>query len=74
MVLDMMMPRMDGWAVLEAMHRLPPEQRPRVVIVTALSSLGDRAQPTALGAEAYVAKPFNVEDLLEVLHGLEEAS
>lgn len=74
MVLDIMMPTMDGWAVLEEMVNLPDEQRPRVVIVSALSSLRDRARASELGADAYVPKPFNVEDLLQVLHGLEEAS
>ncbi len=74
MVLDIMMPTMDGWAVLEEMMKLPQERRPRVVVVSALSSLNDRARAAELGADAYVPKPFNVEDLLEVLHGLQEAS
>ena len=74
MVLDIMMPTMDGWGVLEEMMKLPPEERPRVVIVSALSSLRDRAKAAELGADAYVPKPFNVDELLAVLHGLERAS
>jgi DNA-binding response OmpR family regulator len=74
MVLDIMMPTMDGWSVLEEMLKLPDDQRPRVVIVSALSSLRDRAKAAELGADAYMPKPFNVDELLEVLHGLEEAS
>jgi len=74
MVLDIMMPGMDGWSVLEEMLKLPDDQRPRVVIVSALSSLRDRAKAAELGADAYVPKPFNVDELLEVLHGLERAS
>jgi CheY-like chemotaxis protein len=74
MVLDIMMPTMDGWAVLEEMVKLPDGQRPRVVIVSALSSLRDRAKAAELGADAYMPKPFNVDELLQVLHGLEEAS
>ncbi|GIU97453.1 MAG: hypothetical protein KatS3mg013_1256 [Actinomycetota bacterium] len=74
MVLDVMMPQMDGWTVLERLMELPREERPRVVMVTALSSLRDRAKAAELGADAYVPKPFNVEELLEVLHGLEQAS
>jgi DNA-binding response OmpR family regulator len=69
-----MMPTMDGWAVLEAMMQLPPEERPRVVIVSALSSLRDRAKAAELGADAYVPKPFNVDELIHVLHDLELAS
>jgi len=74
MVLDIMMPTMDGWSVLEAMTKLPHEDRPRVVIVSALASLRDRAKAAELGADAYVPKPFNVDELLEVLHDLEQAS
>ncbi len=74
MVLDIMMPGMDGWSLLEEMLKLPDDQRPRVVIVSALSSLRDRAKAAELGADAYVPKPFNVDELLEVLHGLERAS
>ena len=73
MVLDIMMPTMDGWNVLEEMLKLPEDERPRVVIVSALSSLRDRAKAAELGADAYVPKPFNVDDLLEVLHGLERS-
>ncbi len=74
MVLDIMMPTMDGWSVLEEMMKLPREERPRVVIVSALSSVRDRAKAAELGADAYVPKPFNVDELLAVLHGLERAS
>jgi two-component system OmpR family response regulator len=74
MVLDVMMPRMDGWSVLEALLKLPVEERPRVVMVTALASLRDRTKAAELGAAAYVPKPFDLDELLEVLHGLEQAS
>ena len=74
MVLDIMMPTMDGWSVLEELKSLPPEERPRVVVVSALSSLRDRAKAAELGADAFVPKPFNVDDLLGVLHDLEQAS
>ncbi len=74
MVLDIMMPTMDGWAVLEELMKLPRDERPRVVIVSALSSLRDRAKAAELGADAYVPKPFNVEDLIGVLQGLDRAS
>jgi two-component system, sensor histidine kinase and response regulator len=73
MLLDIMMPTMDGWAVLEELMQLPEDERPRVVVVSALSSLRDRARAAELGADAYVPKPFNVDDLLEVLHDLDEA-
>ncbi|MEP7060278.1 MAG: response regulator [Actinomycetota bacterium] len=74
MVLDVMMPEMDGWSVLEELMRLPKDERPRVVVVSALASLRDRAKAAELGADAYCPKPFNVEDLLAVLQDLNRAS
>jgi DNA-binding response OmpR family regulator len=72
MVLDIMMPTLDGWAVLQELRKLPPQERPRVVIVSALASVRDRAKAAELGADAYVAKPFDVNELIEVLRGLEQ--
>jgi CheY-like chemotaxis protein len=74
MVLDLMMPEMDGWAVLKAMTKLPLDERPRVVIVSALTGPDDKEKATALGADAFVPKPFDVEVLIDVLGGLSTAS
>jgi DNA-binding response OmpR family regulator len=73
MLLDIMMPVMDGWSVLEQMQALPAQDRPRVIVVSARSSLRDRAKAAELGADAFVPKPFNVDDLLAVLHGLSDS-
>ncbi len=73
-LLDIMMPVMDGWAVLEALQQLPPEERPRVIVVSARSSVRDRAKAAELGADAFVAKPFNVDDLMVILHDVERST
>jgi len=72
MLLDIMMPTLDGWSVLEELGKLPEDVRPRVVIVSALTSLRDRARAAELGADAFCPKPFNVEDLIGVVHDLED--
>jgi len=74
MVLDLMMPEMDGWAVLREMKKMPADDRPRVVIVSALTGPDDKAKATELGADAFVPKPFDVEELIDVLGGLAQAS
>jgi CheY-like chemotaxis protein len=74
MLLDIMMPAMDGWSVLEQMMELPREDRPRVIVVSAMANLRDRARAAEMGADAFMPKPFNVDDLLGVLHDLERAS
>ena len=73
-VLDLMMPEMDGWAVLKEFQKLPIDERPRVVIVSALTGPEDKAKATELGADAFVPKPFDVEQLIDVLGGLAKAS
>jgi DNA-binding response OmpR family regulator len=74
MVLDVMMPRMDGWSVMRELAKLPADERPRVVMVTALASGRDRETAQQLGVDVYMPKPFDVEALLGVLHGLQRAS
>jgi len=69
MVLDVMMPRMDGWSVLEALGTMPASERPRVVMVTALASANDRERAERLGAGAFVPKPFDMDHLVGVLQG-----
>jgi DNA-binding response OmpR family regulator len=58
MLLDMMMPILDGWAVLRAIE---PATAPPVVVITALASDGDRhvAELLELGAIDVIAKPFD---------------
>lgn len=74
MLLDIMMPVMDGWSVLEELQSIPEQERPRIVVVSARASLRDRAKAAELGADAFVAKPFNVDDLLALVHRLESAA
>jgi CheY-like chemotaxis protein len=74
MVLDLMMPEMDGWTVMERLLKLPIDERPRIVIVSALTGPEEKAKATALGADAFVPKPFDVEELIGVLGGLAKAS
>lgn len=70
MLLDIMMPVMDGWSVLEELGTYPEDERPRVVVLSARTSARDRAKAMELGADAFVAKPFNIDDLLAVLREL----
>lgn len=57
-LLDMMMPVLDGWAVLRAVD---PATAPPIVVITALASDGDRhvVDLLELGAIDVIAKPFD---------------
>jgi len=73
-LLDIMMPVMDGWSVMEELRLLPEGERPRVIVVSARASMRDREKAAELGADAFIPKPFNVDDLLAVVDGLKRAS
>src|SRR5438270_1046695 len=64
MVLDLMMPGLDGFAVLRsrAQHRLAPETR--VLILTCKTAERDYVRGWELGADAYVTKPFDPEQVV----------
>jgi DNA-binding response OmpR family regulator len=63
-LLDMKMPRMDGWQFARA-YRAQWVDRSPIVVVTAAEDAQRRAAD--IGASGYLDKPFNVEDLLRVV-------
>jgi DNA-binding response OmpR family regulator len=64
-LLDVMMPVMDGWGVLEALQTSPSP--PRVIVVSAKSGDRDLVRAIQLGAADYVTKPFSLEDLSRLI-------
>jgi two-component system alkaline phosphatase synthesis response regulator PhoP len=61
-ILDVMLPEMDGFTVCESI-RLENESVP-ILFLTAKSSGADRVAGLKLGADDYLTKPFNLEELL----------
>ncbi|MQA99392.1 MAG: response regulator [Actinobacteria bacterium] len=64
LILDMMMPGMDGYGVLSALDTSGLRDRMRVLALTARSSEQDRERILELGADGYMAKPFESDDLV----------
>ena len=62
-LLDLMMPVLDGWGVLERLRELPDP--PPVVVVSAAASRANADRARSLGAAGYVTKPFAVAALLD---------
>jgi len=62
MVLDLMMPEVDGWEVLRRLRDYPDP--PPVVIVTALGDYASLSRGIREGASAYLIKPFRFNELL----------
>ena len=64
-ILDLIMPQMDGFGVLEQVQRIPPEQRPRVIALTALSREDFIARALRLGVNYYMVKPVEMSQLMD---------
>ena len=63
-ILDLMMPGLDGYAVLDALHRLTPaDDLIPILVLTADTSLDARRRALALGARDIVTKPIDVFEL-----------
>ena len=60
-VLDVMMPVMDGWEVLEKLRR---EKQTPVLMLTALDQVRDKVKGLNHGADDYLAKPFDLTELV----------
>ena len=63
-VLDLMMPKRDGFSVLRELRADGRIARLPVIVVTAIFGLSERMYATELGAADYVTKPFELEDLV----------
>ena len=68
-VLDLMMPVMDGFTALEALRSDERTAEIPVVILSALGSAEVRQRCHALGARTFLQKPYNPEDLLRAVEG-----
>jgi len=64
-LLDLMMPKLDGFAVLSSLRRDPILKSIPVVVVTAIDEEGSSDRARYLGAVDYVKKPFSVLELKE---------
>ena len=67
-LLDMMMPDMDGYEALRVIRADSQISQVPVVAVTAQAMVGDREKCLEAGANEYVSKPINVDYLLEILN------
>ena len=64
-LLDMKMPAMDGWAFAASYRQRPGPHAPIIVMTAAQDS---RTRAIEINAEGWIAKPFDVEHLLELVH------
>jgi DNA-binding response OmpR family regulator len=63
-LLDVMMPEMDGLTVLRRLRQMPVTANVPVIILTAKALSEDKIRGLDLGADDYITKPFDVEELV----------
>ena len=66
-LLDIMLPVLDGWGVLREIRKL---SRTPVIMLTAKSETPDKISGLEMGADDYVTKPFEVKELLARIHAV----
>ena len=67
-VLDVMMPRLDGWGVTQKVRE--HNRDVPILILTARDSVEDRVKGLSIGADDYLVKPFAFSELLARVHAL----
>jgi DNA-binding response OmpR family regulator len=71
-LLDVMMPGMDGWQVAERLLEDEATSQIPLVFLTARAELRDRARGLELGGVDYITKPFNPVELASMVEAMLE--
>ncbi len=64
-ILDVMMPKLDGFEVCKTIRANPDWSSVRIIMLTAKGRDSEREKGLALGADDYLTKPFSTRDILE---------
>lgn len=67
-ILDIMLPGMDGWTICERLREL--RNATPILMLTARDNVKDKVRGLEIGADDYLAKPFNFGELLARVHAL----
>lgn len=69
-ILDIMMPDVDGYAICSYIKSTPHLQHGKVIFLTARSKEADIRKGYELGAEMYITKPFSTKELMKQVQTL----
>ncbi len=72
LVLDLKLPRLDGFGLLEHLQGRRENQWPYIIVISAPGADGDKKRVFELGADEYVPKPFHLSCLLDKIQALEQ--
>jgi len=74
LLLDIIMPHLDGLGVLEELNKMEIEQKPKVIMLTAFGQEDITCKAVELGASYYILKPFNMDVLVDRIRQLGDSS
>jgi len=66
-LMDMMMPEMDGYESIKEIRKMPMFKRLPIIAITAKSMIGEREKCITAGASDYISKPVDIDQLLSLL-------
>lgn len=66
-LMDMMMPEMDGYETIKQIRKMPMFTRLPIIAITAKSMIGEREKCITAGASDYISKPVDIDQLLSLL-------
>lgn len=66
-LMDMMMPEMDGYETIKEIRKMPAFKRLPIIAITAKSMIGEREKCITAGASDYISKPVDIDQLLSLL-------
>ena len=74
LILDIMMPEVDGYTVLKTLSKEDLKKKTKVLVLTAQSMEADWVRGYRLGADHYLTKPFTMVELINSLNNLLRAT
>jgi CheY-like chemotaxis protein len=66
-LMDIMMPEMDGYETMQAVRRMPEFKQLPIISLTAKAMKGDRERSIAAGASDYITKPVDTDQLMSLM-------
>lgn len=72
--LDVMMPRVDGWEAAARLREDPDTAHIKVILLSARAQESDIQRGERIGVDAYLTKPFDPDELIDVVRRLIDAS
>jgi DNA-binding response OmpR family regulator len=68
--LDVMMPRLDGWATAEKLRASPETAGIKILLLSARAQEADLQRGQRIGVDAYLTKPFDPDELIDIVRRL----